>query len=578
MNAGLGNLGVSAVQFVVPLVITASVFGSLGGDSQSATKAGRDHHAMWLQNAGFIWVPFIVVSSLLAWFGMNDLASAKASFADQAVIFKRKHNWLMCWLYTGTFGSFIGYSAGFPLLIKTQFPDVNPLAIRLPRPAGGRTGPRGRRHHLGQTRRRPRHGLDLRRHDCRRLRRDLLPAAWRDRRRRQLQRLLLDVHAAVCRHRRRQCLDFPHDPGDLPDRTPARGSRPAGRRAAASHCRRQQGGRGSAGLHLGGGGLRRLLYSEKLRHLDRHDPALHLLPDRRPLRPTASATATTCMRVAERRAEARQRKPLSLYVHIPFCESLCYYCACNKIITKNRAKAATYLGYLKREIACRPRCSPGDSGSSSCTSAAARRPTCRRPDGRADGHLRRCFRLRRQAANIRSRSTRAPWTPERVHAAPPGLQPHQPGRAGLRSRGAEGRQPHPARSEHARAIVEARDAGFRSVSIDLIYGLPKQSPPPWRDAGQGDRRLRPDRIAVYNYAHMPQLFKPQRRIRRRRPAGRRATKLAHAGLCIERLRGAGYVYIGMDHFAKPDDELAVAQRQGRCTATSRAIRRTPIAT
>jgi len=126
MNAGLGNLGVSAVQFVVPLVITAGVFGTLGGESQTAVKAGQSS-AMWLQNAGFIWVPFIIVSALLAWFGMNDLASAKASFADQAVIFKRKHNWLMCWLYTGTFGSFIGYSAAFPLLIKTEFPDVNPL-------------------------------------------------------------------------------------------------------------------------------------------------------------------------------------------------------------------------------------------------------------------------------------------------------------------------------------------------------------------------------------------------------------------------------------------------------------------
>jgi len=126
MNAGLGNLGVSAVQFVVPLVITAGVFGAFGGASQSAVKAG---HAttLWLQNAGFIWVPFILLSSVCAWFGMNDLASAKASFSEQAVIFKRKHNWLMCWLYTGTFGSFIGYSAGFPLLIKTQFPDVNPL-------------------------------------------------------------------------------------------------------------------------------------------------------------------------------------------------------------------------------------------------------------------------------------------------------------------------------------------------------------------------------------------------------------------------------------------------------------------
>ncbi|MES2148448.1 MAG: NarK family nitrate/nitrite MFS transporter [Pseudomonadota bacterium] len=126
MNAGLGNLGVSAVQFVVPLVITAGVFGGLGGEPMTWLKAGQTK-AMWLQNAGFIWVPFIALTTLASWFGMNDLASAKASFAEQAVIFKRKHNWLMCWLYTGTFGSFIGYSAGFPLLIKTQFPDVNPL-------------------------------------------------------------------------------------------------------------------------------------------------------------------------------------------------------------------------------------------------------------------------------------------------------------------------------------------------------------------------------------------------------------------------------------------------------------------
>jgi NNP family nitrate/nitrite transporter-like MFS transporter len=126
MNAGLGNLGVSAVQFVVPLVITVGVFGAFGGDAQQWVKGGASK-AMWLQNAGFIWVPFIVLATLASWFGMNDIASAKASFSEQAIIFKRKHNWLMCWLYTGTFGSFIGYSAGFPLLIKTQFPDVNPL-------------------------------------------------------------------------------------------------------------------------------------------------------------------------------------------------------------------------------------------------------------------------------------------------------------------------------------------------------------------------------------------------------------------------------------------------------------------
>ena len=123
LNAGLGNLGVSVVQFVIPLVITAGVFGWLGGDSQPASDGAR----LWLQNAGFIWVPFIAISATAAWFGMNDIAAMKASFADQAVIFKRKHNWLMCWLYTGTFGSFIGYSAGFPLLAKTQFPEVDSL-------------------------------------------------------------------------------------------------------------------------------------------------------------------------------------------------------------------------------------------------------------------------------------------------------------------------------------------------------------------------------------------------------------------------------------------------------------------
>lgn len=144
LNAGLGNLGVSIVQFVVPLVITAGVFGSLGGESQTVVKAGQST-SMWLQNAGFIWVPFVAVSAIAAWFGMNDLAEAKASFADQAVIFARKHNWLMCWLYLGTFGSFIGYSAGFPLLIKSQFPGVNalqyawlgPLVGALVRPIGG---------------------------------------------------------------------------------------------------------------------------------------------------------------------------------------------------------------------------------------------------------------------------------------------------------------------------------------------------------------------------------------------------------------------------------------------------------
>ena len=126
LNAGLGNLGVSAMQFIVPIIITTGVFGWVGGDPQAATVDGAETQ-LWLQNAGFIWVPFIIASAFAAWFGMNDIASAKASFAEQSVIFQRKHNWIMCWLYTGTFGSFIGYSAGFPLLAKLVFPDVNAL-------------------------------------------------------------------------------------------------------------------------------------------------------------------------------------------------------------------------------------------------------------------------------------------------------------------------------------------------------------------------------------------------------------------------------------------------------------------
>lgn len=144
LNAGIGNLGVSVVQFVTPLVVSLAVFGTLGGEPQTY-QAGGAQHSLWLQNAGFIWVPFIAVSALAAWFGMNDIADARASFADQAVIFKRKHNWLMCWLYVGTFGSFIGFSAGLALLTKSQFPDVNPTAYAflgplvgaLTRPVGG---------------------------------------------------------------------------------------------------------------------------------------------------------------------------------------------------------------------------------------------------------------------------------------------------------------------------------------------------------------------------------------------------------------------------------------------------------
>ncbi|MFP4902225.1 MFS transporter, partial [Paraburkholderia sp. BR14261] len=144
LNAGIGNLGVSLVQFVTPIVISTAVFAGLLGDGHTYVKDGVEH-SIWLQNAGFVWIPLIVVSSFAAWFGMNDIADAKASFSEQAVIFRRAHNWIMCFLYVGTFGSFIGFSAGLALLTKAEFPAINPtawaflgpLAGALTRPVGG---------------------------------------------------------------------------------------------------------------------------------------------------------------------------------------------------------------------------------------------------------------------------------------------------------------------------------------------------------------------------------------------------------------------------------------------------------
>ena len=145
MNAGLGNLGVSGMQLLAPLIIAASAFGGMGGDPLVIQEGANAGQQVWLQNAAFLWIPFIIIASVAAWFGMNDISSAKASFSDQAIIFKRPHNWIMCILYLGTFGSFIGFAAGFPLLSGMLFPQVDPTAYAflgplvgaLTRPVGG---------------------------------------------------------------------------------------------------------------------------------------------------------------------------------------------------------------------------------------------------------------------------------------------------------------------------------------------------------------------------------------------------------------------------------------------------------
>ncbi|WNF35768.1 NarK family nitrate/nitrite MFS transporter [Bacillaceae bacterium IKA-2] len=141
INAGLGNLGVSTVQFVVPLVVTVGIFGAVAGNPQVLPDGSN----IWLQNAAFIWVIPIILTVIAAFFGMDNLPGAKASVKEQAVIFKNKHTWIMTWLYTMCFGSFIGYAAAFPLLIRTEFPEVNalqfaflgPLVGAAIRPLGG---------------------------------------------------------------------------------------------------------------------------------------------------------------------------------------------------------------------------------------------------------------------------------------------------------------------------------------------------------------------------------------------------------------------------------------------------------
>ncbi|WP_288381812.1 oxygen-independent coproporphyrinogen III oxidase [uncultured Massilia sp.] len=258
-------------------------------------------------------------------------------------------------------------------------------------------------------------------------------------------------------------------------------------------------------------------------------------------------------------------RPLSLYLHIPFCDTVCYYCACNKVVTKNREKAATYLAYLKREIAMQAALLSSSSEVEQLHFGGGT-PTYLSDEQMEDltSYLRRTFRFAPDAAGeyaieVDPRTV----SPARVHS----LRRQGFNRISLGvqdfdadvQRAVNRVQPE----SDTRAVIDAaRAAGFRSVSIDLIYGLPKQTLDTMRATLDKVVAASPDRIAVYHYAHMPHLFKPQRRIIDAEMPDS-ATKLAMLQLCIERLGAAGYVYIGMDHFAKPDDDLAVAQRQGR---------------
>jgi oxygen-independent coproporphyrinogen-3 oxidase len=256
-------------------------------------------------------------------------------------------------------------------------------------------------------------------------------------------------------------------------------------------------------------------------------------------------------------------RPLSLYVHLPFCANICYYCACNKVVTKDRGRALPYLQRLEQEIrmiACHldPRQVVEQLHFGGGTPTFLSHDELRQ----LMAQLREHFNLLDDDSGdygIEIDPREADWSTmgllrelgfNRVSLGVQDLDP-QVQRAVNRLQGLE----------ETRAIVEAaRTLQFRSVNIDLIYGLPKQTPLSFARTVDEIIALQPDRLSVYNYAHLPERFMPQRRINSAELPSP-AHKLEMFQRTVEQLIGAGYRYIGMDHFALPDDELAIAQEE-----------------
>lgn len=257
-------------------------------------------------------------------------------------------------------------------------------------------------------------------------------------------------------------------------------------------------------------------------------------------------------------------KPLSLYIHIPFCQSLCYYCACNKIITQKTHRAVEYLDYLKREIAMQAALFDS-SRKLTQLHLGGGTPTYLTGEQLADlmDALHQAFDMDDSDAHEFSIEV-DPRTisPERIHQLRElgfnrlsfGVQDFDPDVQAAVNRVQSEEQIY-------QLVATAREASFKSISVDLIYGLPLQTVASFDVTLDKIIALRPDRIAAYSYAHLPELVRAQRLIRREdMPPPERKLELLE--LTIRRLTEAGYVYIGMDHFALPDDELALARANG----------------
>jgi oxygen-independent coproporphyrinogen-3 oxidase len=259
------------------------------------------------------------------------------------------------------------------------------------------------------------------------------------------------------------------------------------------------------------------------------------------------------------RNHERPQQPLSLYVHIPFCNTICYYCACNKVITKDHGRSAKYIRYVGREIDIvggliegAPKVEQLHWGGGT--------PTFLARDEMATlmGMLRGGFAFAPDAEVSIEVDPRKVGADTVAFLAGLGFNRISVGIQDFDPAVQEAVNRIQSEAETMTVIDAARANGFVSVNADLIYGLPRQTVAGFSATLDKVIAVAPDRIALYSYAHVPHLFKPQRRIDfDSLPAPE--TKLAILALAIDKLGAAGYVYIGMDHFAKPTDELAVAQ-------------------
>jgi oxygen-independent coproporphyrinogen-3 oxidase len=266
---------------------------------------------------------------------------------------------------------------------------------------------------------------------------------------------------------------------------------------------------------------------------------------------------------AERRNIGGIHRPLALYVHLPFCRDICYYCACNKFVTRDAGKTARYLDYLEREIELQAGLLRDDlrvaqmhwgGGTPTYYDTGTLHKLWARIGGRFQLAAGGDYSIEVDPRTVDAPAVRA-LRAMGFNRVSFGVQDFEPSVqvAVHRLQSAE---------RTLEVIEAARDAGFASINIDLIYGLPKQTLMTFNATLARVLTTRPHRIALYNYAHLPHLFKAQRRIYDG-DLPSPETKLKLLGLAVKRLTSAGYVYIGMDHFALPEDALAVAQRQGR---------------